>query len=286
MANTSRAESNDEVDNLASQLEGLSTTQNNAVIINYAAYGYAKVPLVESGLLQDLLIGEKKAATVFVGEKNFTFTVAIATLRKSWEGIISTRFENVSDYFPEPQFGDVKLQCISNCISNSKAFSDENTDGATLKIIQQILNLQPPPAEVWHCGIDATSIPPNITVKGKVVWFQCPWVPNAHKDQRLFKLIHDFLSHVSGKQSQGDYVLIGIANLFPYSQNYRLQDLLGVTEGRFGHQCCGYKLLGVDDTLIKEILQFGYKHETVHGTGCDIHKEIISHHITLVFQKE
>ena len=287
----SNSQAIDEVDNLPSQLEGLNTLDEPAqtVTINYDDGKYACLPLVESGLLQDLLIGKEKRAIVLVGEKNFTFTVAIATLRKSWEGIISTRYEDLSDDFPEPQFDDVKLQCISSCISNSKALSgtDEVTAKTTLKNIQEILNLQSPTAQVWRYGIDATRIHSSITVKGKVVWFQCPWVLNAHQNNELLDLIRDFLQHVSSKQSQDDYVLIGITKFYPYLKNYRLQDLLGVHEdkGHFRRQCGNYKLLGVDNTLIKKILLFGYKHKTVQD-NCDIHTEIIEDHITLVFKKK
>ncbi len=95
-----------------------------------------KVPKASKGFLADYFIKERKAV-LFVGEGNFTFSVAFAALREAWrikknngwshlpkvpppkgppspwEGIISTRLERKKDK-PVPVLAEVKKLCIKN----------------------------------------------------------------------------------------------------------------------------------------------------------------------------
>ena len=85
---------------------------------------------------------------------------------------------------------------------------------------------------------------------------------------------------MASKQSAEDYVLIGIANVFPFVKEYKLQNLLG--NKLQGPTESGYKFRGADRTLVKKILRYGYKHRGINN----IHTKIFDYHITLVFQRK
>ena len=244
--------------------------------INYASGRNAKVEVVDK--LTRLLIDEKQDV-VLVGEGNFTFSVAIATLRRSWDGITSTRYDPVDpEMCPEPQVDKIKLNSVASCIFNGLILRIEPS--TILRSIHDVLCLQPPPDGTWLFGIDATNIPDDLNVQGKVVWFQCPWVPkNRQLGSTTSLLIEKFLEHMASKQSPNDYVLLGVANRSSYVKNYRLHKLLGDhLLGPVGD----YNFLGADIALIRKILQYGYRHQGVK----DIHKTTINDHVTLVFQRK
>ena len=258
---------------------------SDSLRIQYAPYGNANVPIVD--ILENLLI-ECMSEIVLFGEGDFTFSVAIAALRgQSWDGIISTSYEARDT---EPEFNLVKLKCVQNCAYiNGEEFmrSGEIEPETILGNIQAVLNLRQPPEGAWQFRIDATNIPNELTIRKKVVWFQCPWLPGTGNEERndierRFKLLRKFLQQMCCRQSQNDYVLIGIANTDPYIQGYGLHKLLG--DRLSSADCYGYNFLGADTTLIKKILQFGYKHQSVVPHR-KIHKKILHHHATLVFKK-
>ena len=247
------------------------------ISINHASEQSDEVPRVT---MVKSLLTEKNV--VIVGEGNFTFTVALAAIRNSWSGIISTRYESV-DECPEPKFDTVKQKCIDFCHENQRNFMEEGIVYDHTNYIKAIEMVQQPPLGEWLFGIDATATPNNLVIRGKVVIFQCPWIPQG-KPKTPATLIASFLSHMSTKQNEGDYVLIGITTYYPYVKNYELEDLLGKGLSRRKDSSGMYDFLGADDTFIVEILKHGYHHTSCHAKT-DIHKDIITSHIILVFQR-
>ena len=257
---------------------------DDVIWINHAAYKNDTVPRVT--MVESLLT---KKNVVIVGEGNFTFTVALAAIRKSWSGIVSTRYESVDESNPKPEFDTVKQECIEFCRKNHQGRLREKGiayDDATVdKYIKAIEKVQQPSlGEEWLFGIDATATPDSLAIRGKVVIFQCPWIPKGPWPETPATLIASFLSHMSTKQNEGDYVLIGITTYYPYVKNYELEDLLGKGLSRRKDSSGMYDFLGADDTFIVEILKHGYHHTSCHAKT-DIHKDIITSHIILVFQR-
>ena len=242
------------------------------VVINYAPYVNAGVNYVN--VLRGLLAGNEKSDVVVFGEGNFTFSMALASLRQSWDGIMATRFESTDD--PKPAYFDVKVNTIQSCIDNGERFGDSSN--AILSKVEMVLNLPSPPRpdDTWQFGVDATLIPDKLNVRRKVVWFQCPWVRPV---KNLPKLLVTFLQHMASKQDPGDYALLGIVSQFEYIMRYSLKELLG--ENLACDHAHGYQFLGADTKFVRELLQYGYKHEG--HKGCD--NDIIKLHITLVFRK-
>lgn len=245
-----------------------------------------------TNLPNDLLMNRRKNV-LFVGEGNFTFTLAFAALREyrkqfmcgvinnsnTWEGILSTRYEPES-VFTKPTFSKVKCHCIEAVIeyyngSISSSVNDEVT--ARIEAISALPELDQP----WLCGIDACAIPLRIIPSDGVIWFQCPWDANNETS----KLIQEFLLRTAERVDEDFYVCIGLTKQFPYITKYHLQQVLG---WKLQANDCStpvlaeYKFLGANDTLIKEILSYGYRHKGLN----DIHKRIIRDHVTLIFQKK
>ena len=245
--------------------------------INYADYKYAKVNQMD--ILRGLLAGEERRDVVVFGEGNFTFSMALACLRGSWDGITSTRYEPISHEHPEPQFSDVKVEASQYCIENGNVFGDASD--AILSKATLVLQMRSPPRRdhTWKFGVDATNLPDYIDVQGKVAWFQCPWI--TREDEELGKttdsLVASFLKHMVDKQRPGDYALVGIANEYPFVKDYKLHELLGADLAR-GHTH-GYRFLGTDEKFVRELLLCGYRHEGDR----DRHRRFINTHITLVF---
>ena len=251
-----------------------------SIDINYANGkngSVRKITVVESLLMDENIL--------LVGEGDFTFTVALAAIRESWRGIISTRFEKVTLSDPRPQFDEVQKECIKFCRSNGKLLHID--DDTIQKYVDAVERVDPPPTnENWLFGIDATNTPENLNIKESqmVVLFQCPWLPSGDPNGTPATLITKFLEHMSTKQNVGDYVLIGITKQFPYVKNYKLGDLLGEDLTNQTDSSDMYNFLGADDTFIKKILKHGYHHTSCHS-NTSIHEKIISDHVTLVFQR-
>ena len=269
-----------------SELKNLFTDHEDEspyVSIQYSDYRTENVPRID--MLEDMLVKERREVFL-VGEGNFTFSVALAALRDgSWEGITVTRYWPISDSHPKPDFYLVKLTAIEQlCLIARK--QPEYVD-MMMKNIHDIVKLPQPNDCSWMFGIDATKLPDALCAKGnlKVVWFQCPWVPDCSERNSL---ICRFLEHMSRNQSQGDYTLIGIATYYPWVKEYKLDELLGEDlSGKDGTMlsALNYKFLGADKTLIKKILKFGYRHLACEQ-GVDIHFTLFDTHCTLVFQKK
>ena len=240
------------------------------------------------------LIVNRKLPVLLVGEGNFSFALALAVARGSWHGITATCLNDLPFQHPTAancvQFEDptatyvnfwtsLKNLSVGHCITNSMILDEENSSGlgTLLRRISYILRVEIPPQHCLKGGVDCRALPDELAAP--IVWFQCPWTPDRRD---LGGLLATFLMN-----SRSDYVLIGIANHFPYTISYELGSLFQNLEqfGQVPIECGNYKYLGADDHFIQEILRFGYKHE-----GClqdkDIHTTIIKDHITLVFQRK
>ena len=136
----------------------------------------------------------------------------------------------------------------------------------------------------WQIFCESTTLPTDLCVKNKIVWYQCPWIASYVRKpgREIYDVILEFLKHVAEKQSKNDYVLIGIVKQFPYITEYRLHKLELIGDNPLGPVPEAYDFLGVDKTLIEKIVRFGYKHESVNNT--DIHEKLLRDHLTLVFR--
>lgn len=259
-------------------------------------YRVEPVPWID--ILTKLLIRERRSV-LFVGEGDFSFTVAFAAVREhgrlgqtgapnpgTWDGIISTRYEpndeNMSK--PPPVFPCVVSSCICDCQIHCQMhcqlhrYSPQRFYTITSERIQVLQRLKNANDLVWICGIDATAIPPELTVNSSVIWFQCPWLPGPS----IYPLIHDFLMRTSETITAGVYVCIGITSHPDYVERYELPKILGYAgSSSVTDVMKTYWFCGADDTLIESILSFGYHHQGLK----DIHDYIRHNHVTLVFCK-
>ena len=263
-----------------------------------------------NNLLTDLLIKDR-AKVLFVGEGNFTFTVAFAAYRKShafsitpslgallpagaWEGITSTCYEPAGpvgevQYVretlvqcepPPPTLSEVELQ-----YSVSEIFAKMSINECSS--LSNSMKFPSVPAGTWQYGIDATALPTTLTQDKQVIWFQCPWVSRNTGDYSTAALVSDFLLNMAAQIQPGVHVCVGIANHKQYVKRYKLYELLGPNLKSLPNSTPvlkQYEFAGADDQLVRKLLEFGYEHQSVNGT--DIHKYIYDSHITLIFTKK
>ena len=229
----------------------------DVIEIKYANGKWGKINRIDR--LYDLLIRQRQPV-LFVGEGDFSFTVAFAALREHkrrrssgedcfatrhtvqppplpplptfqvWERIKSTRYEpkkcmvRYRSPVPKPpaDVQKVKLACISNVIRYSLA-----TGRITCKhfaiVVESILSLKRMCNFKIRYGVDARRIPPSlIPPAGGVVWFQCPWL-----GRDTGELIREFLLSTAHHLDGGSYVCVGITKHKSYSKRYELEDILG-----------------------------------------------------------
>lgn len=261
-----------------------------------------RYPLVdrENSILYEILIKDYKSV-LFVGEGNFSFTLAFAAYRyaecthfhekfptgeyysnelfipaDTWSGITSTTYKHD---MPDSSF--VKVNCIASCADYAiyNSFQPDSFQPDRSRSIIELLRVFPNiPADVWLCEVDAENIHPELLINRQVIWFQCPWIPGR---QGIDLLVRNYLFNLAEQIDSGVLVCIGITKQFPYIKSYRLESILG--KGLAGNTDVfqWYKFLGADDELIQEILRFGYHHQGVK----DIHFQIFDDHVTLIFQK-
>ena len=216
-------------------------------------------------------------------EKETTFSVALAAIQGGWSKILSTCFELASDSNPLPSVSSVKEECKKYSRLNGKQLGIEPE--MIKKYVEAIENVEPPAKGTWISGIDATNTPKELILAGKVAWFQGPWMEEWDTAGAPPTLVTNFLEHMVSKQKPGDYVLIGIANYFPFIKRYRLGDMFDFKEKKLTDKYPWYDFLGIDDSFIKKVLQFGYHHQCCNK-ACDIHEIIMETQITLIFKKK
>ena len=208
---------------------------------------------------------------VLFGEGNFTFSIALASLRTNGsDGIIATGW-----HVELPKFDDVKKKAIDYCKLNGKKMqlSDEEA-GSNAEKVSKV----PDFSTTWQIQVSALQRQIDIRVDGKVVWFQCPWSDTTR--HTTAGLIQCFMEKMKQRQVIGDILVIGISTHEDYIKKYNLNNILGDGSGKTIIH--GYRYLGHDENIIKMILGRGYKHEGVR----EIHNYIIDTHSTLVFKRE
>lgn len=216
---------------------------------------------------------------MIIGEGNLSFSFALGAylmLDDPWEVIKTTIYEkSVMEGFISKGRETTKKKCKLNyrLLNGGK---DPNPSDLAEKHerIDELPSLQ------IHTGVDAinlyATLPPEVlpflTEFEYCLWFQCPWVEYLHAGgETTFDLISKFLSSAYEVQTPGNYVIVGIMNIFPYVQEYRLQEL-------FTHP--QYKFVGYDDSLINEVIKYGYKYQS----RMRLNRAELSH-VTLVFEK-
>ena len=223
-----------------------------------------------------------RAKVLFVGEGDFTFTVAFAAYREqhygsspslgAWEGITSTRYNPVG---PEDKF-----QCVGNTPVQCKPAPTLSADSYLINYLPSV------PAGTWLCGIDATALPTILTQSQQVIWFQCPWVARNNSNYSTAELVSDFLLNMAAQIQPGVHVCVGIANYCRYVTCYGLDKILGPNLESLPNSTPvleQYEFAGADDQLVSKLLEFEYMHQSV---GRDIHKLISRSHVTLIFTKK
>lgn len=209
---------------------------------------------------------------VLFGEGNFTFSIALASLRTNGpNGITATGWR-----IEIPKFDDAKKNAEQYCILNGDKMQlspQEVKNNA--ERVSEVLDF----SNTWKNNVTALKFAKSlINVAGKVVWFQCPWtVTNSRKTASLIKC---FMQNMEKKQGIGDILVIGISTHKDYIREYNLQNILGERSGE--DVIYGYRYLGHDNNIIRMILGRGYKHEGYR----EIHNYIIDTHSTLVFRRE
>lgn len=245
------------------------------------------VPLVD--ILERILIRDQESI-LFVGEGDFSFTLAFAALRASmcgslkskWRGITSTRYE----LRPKPRPSEVKQRCMDSCTEEKYIQHFPSSSKKSHQDIIECLEKFPDiNDDVWQFGVDALSLSQELVGDHQVIWFQCPWTSPRDKTTLL---ISDFLLNLAEKIECGIYVCIGITKQFPYIKSYGLENILG--EGLRAEEnktkvLRKYDFEGADCELVEKVLEFGYHHITCHE-GRDIHDEIFAEHLTLVFKRK
>ena len=233
-------------------------------------------PIPKFDQLDHLILGseeEEPKDVVLFGEGNFTFSIALASLRKNGsKGMTITCFGEVL-----PNFEEAKQKNKEYCRYNGERLDPKLTDEA-IKANIEAVSVVPDFSDTWLEDIDATSIPDDLVVAGKVVWFQCPWT----KNHTPYEPMQGYMKEMDRKQAKGDYLLIGMHTNEEFISYYKLETIFGDGQGR--EAIFGYKFLGGDKNLIDRILGRGYRHKTLKKE-LDFHDKFLTRHLTLVFQK-
>ena len=207
--------------------------------------------LTKIDTLAGMLTGPQAKEVVIFGENNFTFQLALATLRNnSWDGI----------HHGVRKYDDEKLKSIDFSNKNGRKLGLSETDIlANIKILLD------------------TPLPPSSQInEGKVVWYQYPWEERS-------ATVKDALDEMKDAQKPKDYLLFGIItgigeNSEP--RDYKLKEVLG--DELQNTEYNGYTFLGGDKGLIKKMLSFGYRDISDYNNS---HAITLTEHVTLVFQR-
>jgi hypothetical protein len=201
---------------------------------------------------------DPETPVLFLGEGDFTFSMAFACLRHSWRNVFATSYHS-----EKPAFAEAQVLTIRNILRNRRECSP---DAPVLQYIDTIAGFKTED-NPWQQAVDALSLPHNLPVD--VVWFQCPWVT---KWKRTPDLLKSFFSKMGDLQQPGDLVVLGIISRPPYCESYLLNELSEGTDH--------YELLGGDNRMIQDLLDRGYRHQGIR----EIHSIIYRTHISLIFQ--
>ena len=242
--------------------------------------GYPKHPIK--------FLNQPGVQVLFVGEGNFSFTVAFAAYRRSWKGIWSTRLQTLEEE-DMPSVDEVISNCLKSIESYYKNKGPSSTNDCSEKKKSQLMALNPSDFIPWRCDIDATKIhqdsvwrsitgaQPTDRPPFNAIWFQCPWLDSKEKIGKIGTLVREYVCSAAEILQEGGIVCVGIINNSKYTPRYELEVLLKDEEVL---KKCDY--VGVDNTLVGEMLKLGYNHKGVQN----IHKYNLDNHLTLVFAKK
>ena len=113
------------------------------------------------------LLTEQRRNVLFVGEGNFTFTLAFAALRKycwysnpvkqdDWQGIVSTRYESAPGVLPANQFGAYMFGVRVFPPPDPEAVRRTCLENATNDKFPKSLYKSPPPHSLICCCLKVT----------------------------------------------------------------------------------------------------------------------------------
>ena len=224
-----------------------------------------EVPQID--VLTDLLIRERKSV-LFVGEGDFSFTVAFAALRESgrssssspdlnpgtWDGIVATRYDPKHGK-SKPKFSQVVNTCKESCQHYHRAHPG-STQGVKIEILS---NLARRPSNSWKYNIDARHFKNHKEelegVEKDVIWFQCPWSgdqrPRSGEKWSTYHLICSFLGSASHILQPGDHVCVGISKDRDYVHQYNPAEL--TQKHPKDDILQRYEFQGADDKLVKRV---------------------------------
>jgi hypothetical protein len=239
----------------------------------------------ETNLPRKLII-QKRRDLVLFGEANHTHAIAIAAMRGgSWERITVTYLnENLCELLPRGTYlrlvdRNAEKEFFAWAVLKAIDYTERNLPitnpfEETLEKVRKLCQLEPPPNTNWKHGVDATDTG-DLDVKGKVVWFQSPYVSGG-----TGKLVKAFLDHMATKKAE--YVLIGITTHDDYICKYGLieNEILKLEHGQLQSLQAQYEFVVADKSLINDLLLHGYCHKWCSKHNDDIH----DHHLTLVFK--
>uniref|UniRef100_A0A1X7TIU3 Uncharacterized protein n=1 Tax=Amphimedon queenslandica TaxID=400682 RepID=A0A1X7TIU3_AMPQE len=207
-----------------------------------------QIQLDEIDFLSSLLTGPQGKEIVIFGENNFTFDIALATVRNnSWDGI--SRGVN--------KFEEKKLRSIELCSQMGRKQCLSQTE--TMKIIQNMLKTPAPLPEV----------------KGKVVWYQYPWTEGGPQ-------LSEVINEMKDQQQSGDYLLFGVLNESKIDYGIASDWPFNSSFNKVTYDQSNYSFLGVDKKFVNKLVSHGYCNH--HGVNYD--ELVLCEHLTFVFEKK
>ena len=114
--------------------------------INHADYKNDYVKQTSKNLLKSF-VKDLNTNLIIFGEANFQFSLALAAIHQSWQGVVSTHLEELSKENPRPLFNDIKEECIHFCYKNGQRLDIE--PAIIHKYVAAIEKVQPPPQDNW-----------------------------------------------------------------------------------------------------------------------------------------
>ena len=222
---------------------------------------------------------ELRQGKVFVlGEGNFTFSVAFAAWRGSWENIEAS---TLGQEVPNPR------TTVLNTIDSAPQGDVE---------YEYVI---PKRSYSFRGGVDATMLNNVEGIDDAHVFFQCPYTPHQPRSygEVYDNIIEPFFRSASQVQKAGKMIFLGIVNRYAYAgPAYEIRTLMGVKEVQEGakmskilgsgdstslYHGLGYEFLGADDRfVINEMIPRGYRHMSRNGNL------VSPEHVTLCFRKK
>ncbi|KAI9100699.1 hypothetical protein DFS34DRAFT_648607 [Phlyctochytrium arcticum] len=243
---------------------------------------YMYLPLKRGKVHEKLFnSGLPKVLIVWEGS-NFTFTAAFVALRRSVANIVTSTFG-----YLKPDWDGAVRYALKHTEENQKwlrthrdtAFFSQREVEARYSAVFGT----PATGPAYIPLVDARNLERDdhhISVRShsRNIFFQCPFIGGQDDFIATAKLCSGLMRSSAQVQKKGDSLYIGICANGAYPRSYNVQELITHHAPQNG-----YRFVGADDQTIKQILHFGYKHES--ASNDHIHYRIIGDHVTLIFTK-